>query len=129
MTESRSFDHAPESVALARRFATQAIAGAPADTVETVALMVSELATNCILHTDMGFDLTVAQSQGEIRVQATDRGGGEPTVRSPAPSEPSGRGLQIVDMLSTDWGFEHLPGRGKTVWFTVTPAQDSAAVA
>ena len=37
---------------MARRFAVEALRGAPAETRETVALMVSELASKCVLHTD-----------------------------------------------------------------------------
>ena len=40
-------------------------------------------------------------------------------MRSPGPEEPTGRGLQIVNMLSERWGVEHASAHGKTVWFTV----------
>ena len=70
------------------------------ETLESVELMVSELATNCIRHTDSGFELTVIRTGGDIRVEASDRAGGTPTMRSPEPTEPSGRGLKIIDMLS-----------------------------
>ena len=40
-------------------------------------------------------------------------------MRSPKPTDPSGRGLKIIDMLSSDWGVEQSAGAGKTVWFTV----------
>lgn len=121
MKETRGFECAPESVPEARRFAAEALQRLPAEALDSVTLMVSEVATNCIRHADSGFDLTISQSEGEIRIEATDRGGGEPRVRSPGPSDVSGRGLQIVDLLSTAWGWERLPGRGKTVWFTVAP--------
>ena len=129
MTQSQSFDHTAASVSAARRFASQAIRGLPPEVVETVTLMVSELASNCIRHTDGRFDLAVSTSAAEIRVEATDRGTGEPAVRSPGPSDPTGRGLQIVDMLAKDWGVEHLPGAGKTVWFTVPVAGHGRAAA
>jgi anti-sigma regulatory factor (Ser/Thr protein kinase) len=120
MTETRSFEHAPASAGAARRFAADLLAAtAEPDTLETVQLMVSELATNCIRHTDSGFDLTIVRDSGRIRVEATDRGAGEPRKRSPRPTDATGRGLQIVDMLSTDWGCHHSPGGGKTVWFTL----------
>ncbi|HJS93851.1 MAG TPA: ATP-binding protein [Solirubrobacteraceae bacterium] len=120
MTETRSFEHAPASAGAARRFAAELLAtSAEPDTLETVQLMVSELATNCIRHTDSGFDLTIVRDSGRIRVEATDRGGGKPRKRSPKPTDATGRGLQIVDMLSTDWGYHHSPGGGKTVWFTL----------
>jgi serine/threonine-protein kinase RsbW len=83
-------------------------------------LMVSELATNCIRHTNTAFDITIVRERAEIRIEVTDRAGGTPVMRSPGPSEPTGRGLQIVDMLSKEWGVEQTSrATGKTVWFVV----------
>ncbi len=127
MNRTKTFDHVAESVGQARRFASQAMGRAPSEVAETVILMVSELASNCIRHTDSRFELTVIRSAAEIRVEATDRGGGEPVIRSPGLADPTGRGLQIVDMLASNWGVEHLPEKGKTVWFTVpVPARGCA---
>ena len=131
MNKTRSFEHTPKSVAAARRFAAELLAGtADRDALDAIQLMVSELATNCIRHTDSGFDLTIIQDSGRIRVEASDRGAGEPRKQSPGPTDPSGRGLQIVDVLSTDWGCDHRPDVGKTVWFTIdfragSPARDA----
>jgi anti-sigma regulatory factor (Ser/Thr protein kinase) len=119
MTQTRTFSLKPESVAAARRFATEALSDLPADLLEAVELMVSELATNCIRHANSPFDLTLVKARGEVRIEVTDRAGGRPELRSPAPSEPSGRGLQIVKMLSETWGVEQRAAAGKTVWFTV----------
>jgi anti-sigma regulatory factor (Ser/Thr protein kinase) len=127
MKQTRSFHHAPESVTAARRFAREILHAAPAEARELVELMVSELASNCIRHTATGFELTITRSAREIRIEATDVGGGEPRKRSPEPTDPSGRGLQIVDMLSADWGCAPRPGGGKTVWFTVESATAAAA--
>ncbi len=126
MRASRNFDHLPESVPASRRFAVQTLRGLPADTVEAVELMVSELATNCIRHTEGGFELAVIQSAHELRVEATDRGVEEPQPRMPDPSDPSGRGLQIIDMLSDAWGYEPRSPAGKTVWFTLALGARSA---
>jgi serine/threonine-protein kinase RsbW len=122
MSKSQTFAHSPESVPLARQFARDAVEGAPPEVLETVALLVSEVATNCIRHTKGPFDLRITQGTEEIRIEATDRGGGEPRMRSPGPTDPTGRGLQIVDMLSTDWGYERQVEAGTTVWFTVAAA-------
>jgi anti-sigma regulatory factor (Ser/Thr protein kinase) len=120
MRQTRTFEHAPESVMMARRFAAEALRGAPAETLESVGLMVSELASNSVLHTDSRFDLSIMLTAGEIRVEATDHGGGEPCLRSPAPSDLTGRGLLIVDALASAWGVEHRGTPGKTVWFAIT---------
>ena len=121
MKETRSFPEQPESVTAARRFATDVLRDVPPEVTATVELLVSELATNCIRHTDSAFDLTIIQSGREIRVEATDYDDvGKPTMRSPEPTEPSGRGLRIVDALAAAWGVEHRSAHGKTVWFTVS---------
>jgi anti-sigma regulatory factor (Ser/Thr protein kinase) len=128
--ETRSFSRRPESVAAARRFADEALTGTARDAVDAVQLMVSELATNCIRHTNTAFDITIVRDRGEIRIEVTDRAGGTPVMRSPAPSEPTGRGLQIVDMLSKEWGVEQTsPATGKTVWFVVAVAATGRAAA
>jgi anti-sigma regulatory factor (Ser/Thr protein kinase) len=124
MSRSQTFAHSPASVRLAREFARDALRGSSPDVVETVTLMVSELATNCIRHADGPFDLRVIRGPGEIRIEATDHGPEEPRVRHPLPTDPTGRGLQIVALLSSDWGCRRRAGSGKTVWFTVA---DTAA--
>ena len=124
MRDTRTFPHEAQSVPAARRFATGALRGASAETLEVVELMVSELATNCIRHTDSGFDLTIIRNGCDIRVEATDHAGGTPTMRSPKPTDPSGRGLKIIDLLSARWGVDLGADSGKTVWFTIS---DTAA--
>jgi anti-sigma regulatory factor (Ser/Thr protein kinase) len=116
---TRTFPLDPQSVPAARRFATGALGDVPLEAREAVELMVSELVTNCVRHVHTSFDLTIERMSAEIRVEVTDRGGGIPTMRSPSPDEPNGRGLRIVDMLSRRWGVEQRAGSGKTVWFTV----------
>jgi anti-sigma regulatory factor (Ser/Thr protein kinase) len=128
MRETRSFPEQPESVTAARRFATGVLRDVSSEVTAIVELLVSELATNCIRHTDSAFDLTVIQAGREIRVEATDYDDvGKPTMRSPKPADPSGRGLRIVDALAAAWGVEHRSAHGKTVWFTVVaPAHERA---
>jgi anti-sigma regulatory factor (Ser/Thr protein kinase) len=42
---------------------------------------------------------------------------GAPVARHPDPDEESGRGLEIIEMLAEDWGWETVPGwAGKKVW-------------
>ena len=122
MRKTQTFAHSPASVPLARKFAREALRGSSPDVLETVTLLVSELATNCIRHTDGPFDLEISRRSGEIRIEATDQGLEEPRLRSPGPTDPNGRGLQIVNMLSKDWGYQRQAGVTKTIWFTVTDA-------
>ena len=115
----RTFPAIPQSVHAARRFANDTLADTPEQALEAVELMVSELATNCIRHERTSPHVAIVRSPRRIRVEVTDSGGGVPTMRSPGPDEPSGRGLQIVDMLSEQWGIEPEAPSGKTVWFTM----------
>jgi anti-sigma regulatory factor (Ser/Thr protein kinase) len=42
---------------------------------------------------------------------------GAPVTRHPDPDEESGRGLEIIETLAEDWGWETVPGwAGKKVW-------------
>ena len=115
-TRLASFPHDPRSVPGARHFVREALGTWPHDVVEMTELMVSELATNCFLHAGTGFDLSVCADGNTVRVEVTDRGSGRPHVLSPAPTQPSGRGLRIVENLSRSWGVTP-HAAGKTVWF------------
>jgi anti-sigma regulatory factor (Ser/Thr protein kinase) len=127
VNRTRRFPCEPESVAAARRFATDALVHASSEVLGAVELMVSELATNCIRHANTAFVLTLLERSGQIRVEVTDSAGGTPFLRSPGPDDPTGRGLQIVELLSEDWGVERKPPADTTVWFTL--ASRTAAVA
>jgi two-component sensor histidine kinase len=120
MKRSRKFSVEPVSVGEARRFATQLLEGVPAETVDAVELMVSELATNSIRHGEVGFEVTVIRRRDQLRVEVSDDAGGTPVMRSPGPEEPTGRGLRIVEMFSEAWGIERQAALGKTVWFQVS---------
>jgi anti-sigma regulatory factor (Ser/Thr protein kinase) len=119
MTRSRDFPFDVMSVGAARRFAAEALDEVPTEVFDAVQLMVSELATNSIRHARTGFHLQIARNRKSVRVEVTDLGGGVPAVRSPAPTDPTGRGLAIVEMFSDDWGVDYAAPTDKTVWFTL----------
>ena len=121
MMASRRFGASEESVGAARRFLAASIVDAPTDVRDSVSLMVSELSTNALVHGAEGFDVCVDCSDFTVIVSVSDRGGGGiPVLRGPAPSEPRGRGLRIVDALSDDWGISITPEEGKAVWFRMS---------
>jgi serine/threonine-protein kinase RsbW len=120
MRSARTFTNAPDAPAHARRYVAGLLNGVPRDITDEIAIMVSELATNCVRHTVTDFTVRVDRTASEVRVDVTDSGGGTPEVRSPELSEPSGRGLRIVEELSDAFGITQLAdGPGKTVWFVV----------
>jgi hypothetical protein len=126
MKSTREFDCAPRSIAASRRFVRDTLHDHPPADIDAVELMVSELATNSVKHAHSGFEVSIACRRGEIRVDVLDTGSGRPTLRTPASTEPTGRGLRIVKALSSDWGALDLP-TGKAVWFTLpsTPPRAS----
>lgn len=116
---ARSFSGDPESVRAARRFITEALSDLPADVVDVAVLLGSELTTNAVKHAGSGFRVTITDSvSGRVRVEVADEGRGLPARRAPRPSEPGGRGIQIVESLAQAWGITvGSPSTGRTVWF------------
>jgi hypothetical protein len=76
----------------------------PRETAEAAELMTSELATNAVRHAHSDFELAIHCSQRDIRIEVSDSGQDQPTLRSPMPHERSGRGLRIVQEPSDTWG-------------------------
>ncbi len=123
--ESRTtLPYSPTSVGAARRFVRDVLThrNISEQSVETVELLASEVVTNALIHagsrTRHGPDLTLRVGRGVVRVEVYDRSPAVPVRLQPAPLEPSGRGMWIVDGLARDWGIDHLP-TGKRVWFEV----------
>ena len=127
MTDSAVFASDAGSVAMARRFVAEVIGGAPGIATDVVAVLVSELATNAVVHGSTDFTIAVDRFDDHVRVTVTDRGLGTPTLHWPRRTDIHGRGLQIVRELSDRWGVARIPGQpGKSVWFdvAVVPSSD-----
>ena len=122
----RAFGNSPRAVSEARHFVVADLADVPRSVVDEIAVMVSELATNCVRHTDTEFLVRVEHDGRRVRVEVTDGGAGMPTVRVPPISEPTGRGLRIVRELADAFGVRSHPDPpGKTVWFVVNLDRDA----
>lgn len=119
-------DHSPR---LARHFVQEALAqwdaGLP---VEDVALMVSELVTNAIMHAESHSQLWLHLDRGVLRVEVHDWGGGVLIRRDPTPGQIGGRGLVIVQNLSHRWGTQSQEA-GKVVWFEIDRSRVPTPVA
>lgn len=106
----------------ARREVRTALAswGLRDEVCDDVVLVVSELVTNAIVHA--AGDVVVCRLRcggPEVRVEVVSEGHGEPGGDDRAPGE-CGRGLVVVDALSTAWGFDvPTPGGGWTAWATI----------
>ncbi|WP_186767916.1 ATP-binding protein [Streptomyces qinzhouensis] len=93
------------------------------DVRHSVTLLISELATNAIRHASgFQFRCRVRLEEGAVRIEVEDRGGSHSLIRSrrPSPDEECGRGLQLVECLSKDWGMRRRDhGPGSVVWAVV----------
>jgi len=118
MSPERVFPNAPGGVRDARNFVAEALCGANPDVVDAAVLMVSELATNAVVHTSSPFDVGIDQLDHEMRISVTDHGGGTPHLRAAGPGDTEGRGLGIVAAFAIAWGVDQGP-HSKTVWFTI----------
>jgi anti-sigma regulatory factor (Ser/Thr protein kinase) len=132
MKRSRHFTQAPSSVPVARQFVADSLSALEPGVGETAALLVSELATNAVVHASSDFAVTVVYptSSGRVRVEVVDGVPGQPMPLRPPPTAPHGRGLLLVSSLAQEWGVEGAGRRaGKTIWFELTPAAAPAGFA
>ncbi|MCX4684066.1 ATP-binding protein [Kitasatospora purpeofusca] len=90
------------------------------DTLGDVELLSSELITNAVTHTDAVCAVCVRWNGARLRVEVIDTGDQLPALGKAGPEATDGRGLFLVEALSSDWGIERDPD-GKRVWFEVVP--------
>ncbi len=108
-------------VALARRLIRRRLSewGLVDDVVDDAVLCVSELVTNAVIHTSSPSDVQATLDGSVLTVTVRDQGAGGGETRHVRRDEPlavHGRGLQLVEALSSRWGSE-LDDTGTTVWF------------
>lgn len=89
------------------------------DRSDDAAQVVTELATNAVLHAGTPFTVTVTAEEGVLRVAVADGSPRRPVRRRGSAQATTGRGLVLVSELSTAWGVDDDPA-GKTVWCLLT---------
>jgi serine phosphatase RsbU (regulator of sigma subunit) len=111
------------------------------DLADTAMLLASELCENAVMHAGTDFDFAVAIDASDLTVTVTDRGTGllerRLALARPVSSRaaPIGRGLLLVERLSSAWGTRHdvdghhtwfrLPHRGHPTGPVADPATGS----
>jgi len=109
----------PASVSRIRRFASAACREVAGQSVcETVELLVSEVATNALVHGAGDVRVDVRTQGGAVRIEVSDDSPEVPVPREAGPDGESGRGMALVEALSSSWGTD-ARADGKTVWFEV----------
>ncbi|MFI0425263.1 ATP-binding protein [Spongiactinospora sp. 9N601] len=116
---TRTFPGTKRHIAEARRFVTTCLADHPeADTAE---LIVSELATNAIRHTNSGqaggrFQVTLHRTNRLLLLTVLDEGGPTtPRLTTADDLDLTGRGLHLITQLANGWG-THATPTSRTVW-------------
>ena len=125
----QEFSGQADQVAAARRFVASAIHGGGAAR-DVSRLLVSEAATNAVLHSASGnggtFSVEYLISDHLLRVAVHDGGGPtSPRRRVHHLESMTGRGLDLFDALSDRWGVAGTPD-GWTVWFELDLAGERA---
>lgn len=109
----------PTAVAQARDLIRERLLGwelhGMADVVE---LLVSELVTNALRYGTAPFGVRMTRDAHSVMVEVSDGNPTVPRLRNVQFGDEGGRGLHLVDELSSDWGVRSRP-QGKTVWFAL----------
>ncbi len=107
----------------ARQLVREALAGGGLDDSarDVIELLVSELATNAVVHARPPHEL-VCRIDGEaVTIGVIDGSPEYPVLRNPDLTSDHGRGMLFVDRLADSWGVD-ADGDGKQVWFSASRA-------
>ncbi|MFD7295987.1 SpoIIE family protein phosphatase [Streptomyces sp. NPDC059897] len=123
----------PERIAAARQQLRELLHDwSDPDQMDSAVLLVSEMVTNVLVHTD-GDALLVAEmtrhgaEPRRLRVEVADASDDLPHKRRPGELASSGRGLVLMELLADRWGVDPR-GEGKSIWFELyEPSEDPAA--
>jgi anti-sigma regulatory factor (Ser/Thr protein kinase) len=91
------------------------------EVLDDMRLIVTELVTNSVRHSDGGTQVSVdVEVTGDrVRIEVTDSGTGfTPRPRTPGQSREGGWGLHLVDRLADRWGVSGEAG-GTRVWLEI----------
>lgn len=118
-SQESSFPPEPSSVAQAREFVLrQLIDRGRVDIAEEVRLVTSELATNAVIHAKTKFTVRIREDANTVTVMVTDGSDVPPRRAASRRADAGGLGLNVVERLASDCGFEPGANGGKSVWAT-----------
>ncbi|MCP9957650.1 ATP-binding protein [Streptomyces sudanensis] len=115
---TRTWPCEPESAQRARRLVSTALTlWGMGDVAAAGELIASELVTNAVNHSARrDFRIRISRpGPGTVRILVADTNREEPVPRDPGDDAENGRGLRLVEALSTEWGCDPRPW-GKVVW-------------
>jgi anti-sigma regulatory factor (Ser/Thr protein kinase) len=114
-----------DSVGVGRRLVSQALSEWELDALaQTATLLTSEVLTNSLLHARTQIVLTVERSAPTaVTISVRDGSSVPPRLRQHARDATTGRGLELLDRLSTSWRVDE-EDSGKTLTFTISTDVD-----
>jgi len=114
---SRDFPAQPEAPGAARAFVAEVLHtwGRNGTLLQDAQLVVSELATNAVVHASCPFSVVMRSEVCGLRLSVHDTSRAQPRIRSVGPRALSGRGLHVIAGIAHQWGVE-ATGDGKAVW-------------
>jgi hypothetical protein len=120
----------PKAPRDARRFVSDTLRrkGHDAGLINDAQLVVSELATNAVIHARSAFSVGVRSSHRGARLSVRDASPRRPVIPGRASETGRGRGLRLVAALAADWGVLEAATTGKTVWAELEPRASHAPV-
>ncbi|WEO93794.1 SpoIIE family protein phosphatase [Streptomyces sp. FXJ1.172] len=123
LRESWTVWRVPQAVGHARRFTRRTLRawGVSPGTMDTALLVVSELVTNALVHTDGQVRLDLSLINHRLRLAVTDSSPRSPVKPTSIGWEATGgRGILLVEAVSVAWGTVPVSG-GKQVWADLVP--------
>lgn len=112
---SERFDGVSATVADARRFVRETLAAWRADEFEwTATIVVSELATNAVLHAGTSYSVTLSLDIDALAIEVADGSTRLPALRRYGSEATTGRGVRMVDQMCQRYHAEATAG-GKVV--------------
>jgi anti-sigma regulatory factor (Ser/Thr protein kinase) len=118
-TVTRAFARAATSITRIRSWARERLRAADVlpDTVAVAELLLSEIATNAVRHGSGDRIMVRLSLDDELEASVHDQDPfSRPRLRRPGAAAESGRGLVLVQALTTVWGSD-IVRSGKWVWF------------
>jgi anti-sigma regulatory factor (Ser/Thr protein kinase) len=111
-----SFEPVPESAKQARCFVRDCLAGRAVSNPDVAVLLVSEMATNAIVHSRLTFTVSVEVSADCVQVAVSDLRAVLPAPHQLDDDDTGGLGLAMVAAAADRWGIAPTDG-GTRAWF------------
>ncbi len=105
LSASCRIDPEPLRVRHVREWARKTLPGwGLTEHADLVELIVSELVTNAILHGSGPVEICLTCASGDLQIDVRDHGTSMPALHHPTADDMTGRGLALVDALTTACG-------------------------